>query len=172
MALVLKDRVRQTSTTSGTGTITLSGTVSGYQSFSTIGDGNTTYYTIYDATTGDWEVGIGTYTSSGTTLSRDTVLANSLGTTAKISFVGNTLDVFVTYPAGKSVNQNEAGNVVLAGSLTANTFINTASLYYNARTISTNTTLAATDSALSVGPITIADGVTVTISNGGEWSIV
>lgn len=171
MALVLKDRVRQTSTTAGTGTITLSGTVNGYQSFSTIGDGNTTYYTIYDATTGDWEVGIGTYTSSGTTLSRTTVLASS-NSGSLVSFVGNTLDVFVTYPAGKSVNQNEAGNVVLAGSLTANTFINTASLYFNARTISVNTTLAATDSALSVGPITIADGVTVTISDGGEWSIV
>lgn len=171
MALILKDRVKQTSTTAGTGTITLSGSVIGFQSFSTIGNGNTTYYTIYDAVTGDWEVGIGTYTSSGTTLSRTTVLASS-NSGSLVSFTGNTLDVFVTYPAGKSVNQNETGNVVLTGSLTANTFINTASLYFNARTISVNTTLAATDSALSVGPITIADGITVTIEDGGEWAIV
>lgn len=171
MALVLKDRVRQTSTTAGTGTLTLSGTVSGFQSFSAIGDGNTTYYTINDSTTGAWEVGIGTYTASGTTLSRTTVLASS-NSGSLVSFAGNTLDVFVTYPAGKSVNQDASGNVVLAGSLTANTFINSASLYFNARTISTNTTLAATDSAMSVGPITIANGITVTISDGGEWSIV
>ena len=73
MALVVKDRVRETSTTSGTGSLTLAGAVTGFQSFSAIGDGNTTYYTIVDAGTGAWEVGIGTYTSSTTSLSRDEV---------------------------------------------------------------------------------------------------
>ena len=77
MALVLKDRVKETSTTAGTGTVTLDGAVTGFQAFSAVGDGNSTYYAIVDNATGAWEVGIGTYTSSGTTLSRTTVLSSS-----------------------------------------------------------------------------------------------
>lgn len=110
MALVLADRVNETTTSTGTGTITLDGATSGYQSFAVIGDGNTTYYTIVGGT--QWEVGIGTYTSSGTTLSRDTVLANSLGTTAKIDFVAGSKNVFVTYPAGTAlVSSNGFGTL-------------------------------------------------------------
>jgi hypothetical protein len=101
MALIVKDRVRETSTTTGTGTITLAGAVSGFQSFSVIGDGNTTYYTIVDPTAGEWEVGVGTYTLSGTTLQRNQVLESSSGG-ALINFASNTKDVFVTYPAEKS----------------------------------------------------------------------
>ncbi len=73
MALAVADRVKETSTTAGTGTLTLLGAVSGYQSFSVIGSGNTTYYCIVDDNTGEWEVGVGTYTSPNQ-LSRDTVL--------------------------------------------------------------------------------------------------
>ena len=108
MALALADRVQETSTTTGTGTLTLAGAVLGYQSFAVIGNGNTTYYTITNAA-GDWEVGIGTYTSAGTTLSRTTVLSSS-NAGSLVSFTG-TLNVFVTYPAGKSVNLNESGVV-------------------------------------------------------------
>ena len=79
MALVLADRVRETTTVTGTGTATLLGAVSGYQSFSAVGNSNTTYYVIANQSASEWEVGIGTYTSSGTTLSRDTVLASSTG---------------------------------------------------------------------------------------------
>ena len=75
MALTIKDRVKETTTTTGTGTFTLGGAVTGFDAFSTIGDGNTTYYACSDGT--DFEVGIGTYTLSGTTLSRDTVLESS-----------------------------------------------------------------------------------------------
>jgi len=107
MALVLKDRVRETSTTSGTGTIVLAGAVAGFQSFSAIGNANTTYYCIADSSTGGWEVGIGTYTSSGTTLSRTTVLASS-NSGALVAFSANVKDVFCTYPAGKSANVNAA----------------------------------------------------------------
>ena len=96
MALVLKDRVMETSTTSGTGILSLDGAVDGFQSFSVIGDGNTTYYTIVDGS--DWEVGQGTYTASGTRLSRDTVLASSNSGSA-INLAGNTANVFVTSPA-------------------------------------------------------------------------
>jgi hypothetical protein len=100
MALVLDDRVQETTTTTGTGTLTLAGAVTGYQSFATIGDGNTTYYNITDGT--NWEVGIGTYTSSGTTLSRGIVLSSS-NSGALVNFPAGSKNVFVTYPAEKAV---------------------------------------------------------------------
>jgi hypothetical protein len=102
MALVVKDRVRETTTTTGTGTITLGGAATGFQSFSVIGDSNTTFYTIQLANTNEWEVGVGTYTLSGTTLSRDTILESSNGGSA-VNFSAGTKDVFVTYPAEKAI---------------------------------------------------------------------
>lgn len=99
MALVLADRVQETTTTTGTGAVTLGGASLGFQSFSVVGDGNQTYYTITDGT--DWEVGIGTYTASGTTLSRDTILASS-NSGAAVDWGAGSKDVFVTYPAGLS----------------------------------------------------------------------
>jgi sugar lactone lactonase YvrE len=117
MALVVADRVWETTSTSGTGTLTLSGAVSGYQTFAVIGNGNTTYYTITNGT--DWEVGIGTYTSSGTTLSRDTVLASSLGGTTKITVTPGSF-VFVDYPAEKAVYEN-ASNIVTVPTLAIDT---------------------------------------------------
>jgi hypothetical protein len=105
MALVVKDRVRETSTSTGTANVILSGAVQAFQDFSVIGDGNTTYYAIVDATTGDWEVGIGTYTLATTTLTRNTILESSDGGTA-VNFAANVKDVFVTYPAERSVYTN------------------------------------------------------------------
>ena len=102
MALVVKDRVRETTTTTGTGTITLGGAATGFQSFSVIGDANTTFYTIQLSNTNEWEVGVGTYTSSGTTLSRDTILESSNGGSA-VNFSAGSKDVFVTYPAEKAI---------------------------------------------------------------------
>jgi hypothetical protein len=101
MALIVKDRVKETTTTTGTGTITLAGSPTGFRTFADIGNGNTTYYCISGGL--QFEVGIGTYTASGTTLSRDTVLSNSLGTTAKIDFSAGSKDVLVTYPSDKAV---------------------------------------------------------------------
>ena len=75
MALVIKDRVKETTTTTGTGTLTLAGALSGFESFAEIGDTNTTYYSCTDGT--DFEVGIGTYTATGTTLSRDTIFEST-----------------------------------------------------------------------------------------------
>ena len=117
MALVVADRVWETTSTSGTGTLTLSGAVSGYQTFAVIGNGNTTYYTITNGT--DWEVGIGTYTSSGTTLSRDTVLSSSLGGTTKITVTPGSF-VFCDYPASKSVYE-DASNIVTVPTLAIDT---------------------------------------------------
>ena len=100
MALVLQDRVKETTTTVGTGTFTLNGTSTGFVPFSVIGNGNETYYTAVDNTTGAWEVGIGTYNTG--TLTRDTVLASSDGGT-KVGFAAGSKDVFVAYPAEKAV---------------------------------------------------------------------
>jgi len=110
MALVLADRVQDTTTTTGTGNVTLSGSPpAGYQSFATgVGNSNTTYYTITGGS--EWEVGIGTYISASTALSRDTVLASS-NSGNLVNFSAGTKTVFVTYPAEKSVNQDAAGNV-------------------------------------------------------------
>lgn len=126
MALVVADRVKETSTTTGTGTFTLAGAVSGFQSFSVIGNGNTTYYTISGQSGSEWEVGIGTYTSAGTTLSRDTVLASS-NSGSLVNFSAGTKDVFVTYPAGRSVYENTTGVIEFPG-----TSSNLSSLFSNA----------------------------------------
>jgi hypothetical protein len=104
MALVLKDRVKETTTTTGTGTLTLAGASTGFQSFAAIGDGNTTYYAINDLTTGEWEVGLGTYTASGTTLSRDSILESSNSGSA-VDLAAGTKFVFVTYPAEQAAFQ-------------------------------------------------------------------
>jgi len=98
MSFVIADRVRETTTTTGTGTLSLDGAVAGFQAFTAVGNNNTTYYTIQGTT--EWEVGIGTYLSN--TLSRDTVLSSSNGG-SKLLLTAGTKDVFVTLPAGKTV---------------------------------------------------------------------
>lgn len=118
MALVLADRVQENTTTTGTGTLTLDGAVFGFQSFAVIGNGNTCYYTIVDG--GAWEVGIGTYSTTGPSLARTTVLSNSNGNTSPITLAAGTKNVFVTYPAEKSVNVDASTGVTLPGALTLN----------------------------------------------------
>lgn len=105
MALVLQDRVKETTATTGLGTFTLDGTSTGFVPFSVIGNGNETYYTAVDSATGDWEVGIGTYNAS--TLTRDTVLASS-NSGNKVPFAAGSKDVFVAYPAEKAVTLDTA----------------------------------------------------------------
>lgn len=104
MALVLADRVKDTTVSTGTGAVTLSGTApAGFRTFGAgVGDGNTTYYTIAAPGSTEWEVGIGTYTAAGTSLSRDVVLSSSNANTL-VPFSAGAKDVFVTYPAGKAI---------------------------------------------------------------------
>jgi hypothetical protein len=110
MALVLADRVKETTTTAGTGTITLAGAATGFQSFAVVGDGNTTFYTIASQTGNEWEVGVGTYATSGTTLARTTVLSNSSATQpSALNFSAGPKDVFVTYPAQYAVASTNVG---------------------------------------------------------------
>lgn len=103
MALVLKDRVKVSTTTTGTGSLSLGSAQTGYDDFSVIGDGNTTYYAISTQGSSEWEVGLGTYSSAGPTLSRDTVLSSS-NAGSLVNFSAGTKDVYVTYPATQSVN--------------------------------------------------------------------
>ena len=112
MATVVDDRVQETTTTTGTGTFTLAGAKTGFQSFANIGDGNDTYYCCTDGT--DYEVGIGTYTASGTTLTRTTILDSTNGGSA-VNWSAGSRDIFCTMPAGKVVFEDSSNNVAVAG---------------------------------------------------------
>lgn len=107
MALVLADRVRETTTSTGTGAVSLLGAVVGFQSFTAIGNANQTYYTIADQGGANWEVGIGTYSTTGPSLSRDVVLSSS-NAGALVNFTTGTKDVFVVYPSERAVYYNAA----------------------------------------------------------------
>lgn len=112
MATVVDDRVQETTTTTGTGTFTLAGAKTGFQSFANIGDGNDTYYCCTDGT--DYEVGIGTYTASGTTLTRTTILDSTNGGSA-VNWSAGSRDIFCTMPAEKVVFEDSSNNVAVAG---------------------------------------------------------
>ena len=163
MALVVKDRVQVTATTTGTGTFTLGSAVAGFQDFSVIGNANTTYYAIVMGS--EWEVGLGTYTSSGTTLSRDTILESSNSGSA-VNFSAGTKNVFVTYPAEKATYQ-DANGTAIAPQLSASN-----GLVENANTVSANYTIQTNYNAMSAGPVTVNSGITLTIPSGSNWVVV
>jgi len=120
MALVVKDRVKETTATTGTGTLTLAGAVTGFQSFSSaLSDGDTTYYAIFESSTGEWEVGLGTFTASGTTLARTTVLASSNSGSA-VNLTAGSAEVFITQPATKAAYFDASGDLILNQDPTSN----------------------------------------------------
>ena len=145
MALVINDRVKETSTTTGTGTLNLAGAETGYESFvSGVGTGNTTYYAIELNAAGEWEVGIGTVTSgSPDTLSRDTIISSS-NSDAAVTFSAGTKNVFCTLPAKKTISPV----------MDATTFVVT-----HASIITEDQTL---DSGVLAGPVTITGTQTIT----------
>jgi hypothetical protein len=154
MAFVIADRVRETTTSIGTGAVTLAGPFTGFQSFSAaIGDTNSTYYALADAGSGDWEVGIGTYSSSGNTLSRDTILASSNSGSAVV-FGAGTKDVICTQPAERNVYV-VGSNVVAANNATVpNTLLTNSSITINGNTVAlggTTTVTATTTETLTRG---------------------
>jgi len=145
MALVVFDRVKESSNTAGTGTIVLAGAQTGYQSFAVVGNNNTTYYTIADQQGSNWEVGIGTYYSGNVSLARTTILASS-NANAAVNFSNATKDVFVTYPAEKSVNQDATGNVTVLQTVTANNIVSVG-----------NTAVSSNAGAFSLGALSYSD---------------
>jgi hypothetical protein len=113
MALVVADRVKETTTTTGTGAITLAGAEANFIAFSAaLSDGDTTYYAIIDNVNQAYEVGLGTYTAGGNTLARTTVLASSNGGSA-VNFSAGSKDVFINYPADKSVYLDDSNQLVI-----------------------------------------------------------
>ena len=157
MAFVLANRVKETTSTTGTGTVTLLGASTGFQSFAIIGNANTTYYTIASQSGSEWEVGIGTYTSSGTTLARTTVLSNSSATQpSALNFSAGTKDVFVTYPAEYTANATGGG---------------IGAILLNATTVTVNASIPSGQNGFSVGPVTVNSGVTVTVASGQQWVV-
>lgn len=156
MAFVLADRVKETTTTTGTGTLTLLGASTGFQSFSAIGNTNTTYYTIAAQTGTEWEVGIGTYSTSGTTLARTTVISSS-NAGSLVNFTAGTKDVFVTYPAEFTANG-------IGGGIGA--------VLLNADTATVSGTISTGQNGFTVGPLTINSGVTITIASGQRHVII
>ncbi len=145
MALVINDRVKETSTTTGTGTIDLAGAETGYEGFvAGIGTGNQTYYAIELNSAGEWEVGIGTVTSgSPDTLSRTTIISSS-NSDALVTFSAGTKNVFCTLPAKRTISPV----------MTATGFVVT-----HASTLDQDQTL---DSGVLAGPVTITGTQTIT----------
>ena len=148
--VTLVNRAYVATATTGTGTITLGAVEAGYQTFAAAGvtNGDVVPYTIVDGN--NWEIGTGTYSSTGPTLTRTPSESSSAG--AAISLSG-TAKVFVTARAAD--------------------FGATAGVFYeNSTTVSANYTITSGSNAVSAGPVTIADGVTVTVPSGSRWAVV
>ena len=121
MAFVIADRVRETTTTEGTGTITLGGAVTNFETFAAnLSNSDTTYYAIVDNTNNDFEVGVGTFTASGTTLARSVIASSNSNNL--VDFGVGTKDVFITVPASKMVVEDGSNNVSIGGTVTATAF--------------------------------------------------
>jgi hypothetical protein len=163
MALVVKDRVRENSTTTGTGTLTLSGAVSGFQTFSSaIGNGNTTYYAIVNNT--EWEVGLGTVGAG--TLARTTILASS-NSGSVVTLSAGTKDVFCTQPAGKSLYLDASGNAIALGTPASATLTNATGL-----PISTGVSGLGTNVATFLGTPSSANLASAVTDETGTGSLV
>lgn len=158
MALIVKDRVKETSTTTGTGTLTLAGAAVGFETFSaSIGNTNTTYYAIVGGA--EFEVGLGTVAAG--TLARTTVLQSS-NADALVNFSAGTKDVFCTYPADVAVYFNATNKIAITGG----------AIWENTNTIAANYTITTNTNAFSVGTVTINPTFTVTVPSGSRWVIL
>jgi hypothetical protein len=142
------------------------GAVTGYQTFAVIGNGNQTYYCIADQGGANWEVGVGTYSTSGPTLARTTVLSSS-NAGALVTFAAGTKTVFVTYPAGRSVYQDASTGTAFAPAFNASN-----GLLLNSTTVNSSYTIPSGSNAISVGPITTASGASVTVTSGQRWVVI
>jgi hypothetical protein len=167
MAHITADRVRDTSTSTSTGSFTVSGTApTGFRTLSAVlSVGDTFYYTIQGQSSSEWEVGLGTY-SSANVFARTTVLSSS-NSGSLVTFSAGTKDVFLTLAASKTIQRDASGGVYDAsGGGTDNIF------FLNGITVTTNYTLPTNYNAGTFGPVTVNSGVTVTIPSGSVWTVV
>ena len=161
MALVLNDRVKETSTTTGTGDFTLAGAVTDFESFNSgVGTGNTTYYAIVNPGQNEWEVGLGTLSAS-TTLQRTTIISSS-NSGAAVTFTGGTKDVFCTLPASKAVVEDASSNVALPADLTVGALLKMPTNTANKILVADGTSFEEVDMS---GDATIASGGALTLAN-------
>jgi hypothetical protein len=163
MAFVIKDRVRETTLTTGQVSMVLSGAVTGFNTFASIGNGNNTYYTIAGQTGAEWEVGVGTYSSGIPALTRDTVLDNYLGTTAKVNFSSGIKDVFCTYPAEKASYVNPTQQIYGGDN---------GAIFLTAQTITTNAEIPSGYNGIVASALTVNDGASLTVPNGSVVVVV
>lgn len=161
------DRIRDTSTTTGTGSITAAGTAyAGYKTFASVfSTGDTFYYTIAHQTLNEWEVGLGTWSGSGV-FARTTVYASSNLDTA-VNFSAGTKDIYCPLPALRTIQREATGNVFGASGAGSDQIFT-----LNGQTVTTNYTLPTNYNAGTFGPVTINSGVTVTIPSGSTWTVV
>ena len=172
MALVINDRVKETSTTTGTGVFSLNGAITGFENFVTgIGNTNTTYYAIFLEGTDEWEVGLGTVADAATdTLTRNTVITSSNSDNA-VNFSSGTKNVFCTLPASKAVYLDANGDAVGVQGGNIETLGNTFTNWNNVNS-NTTTTLATTSNAFLAGIITVSANAIWTIGGNGTLTII
>jgi hypothetical protein len=168
MALVLANRVQESATANTTVSFTLTGAVLGFQTFAVIGDTNTTYYSATD-TAGNWEVGLGTYSTTGPTLTRTTIYASSNAGSAE-TFV-DPVSVFVTYPSGRSVNLDGSGNVSALGTVASGTWQgSTIAVAYGGTGVTTSSganSLVLRDSNSNITVNRLSQGIQTITASGG-----
>lgn len=166
MALVLADRVRETTDTAGTGSVALAGAVAAYQTFSAaIGDGNQTYYTIAAQLVDEWEVGIGTYSAAGNVLERGVVLSSS-NAGSLVNFTLGAKDVFVTQPAERTVFVDQYNAIRGANNANANLAVGVYSAQAEGVFV-----VPPQANGLSLGPLNIGPGSSITVTAGQYWLI-
>ena len=171
MALVINNRVRELTSTTGTGAVTLGGAVGGFQTFAAgIGNSNTTYYTISINSENEWEVGLGTLNGDSSTLTRTTVLESSNSDSA-VDFSAGSKEVFCTLPAEKAVYLDASDDPV---GVTGNDITTEGEFFSNWTNVTANltTTLTTAKNRMIIGPITVDDTYTWDIEGTGELTVL
>jgi hypothetical protein len=164
MAFVINDRVKETTTTTGTGAFALGGAVQGFETFGTgIGNNNTTYYAIFNPGTSEFEVGLGTLDADSSDLARTTVISSSNSDNA-VDFSAGTKDIFCTMPASKAVIEDASNNVAIGNDLTIGAKLKLPTNTANKILVADGTSFEEVDMS---GDATIASGGAMTLASTG-----
>jgi len=164
MAFIINDRVKETTTTTGTGTITLGGAVTGFETFASgIGNSNTTYYCITLSGSAEFEVGLGTLNGDSSTLARTTVISSSNSDSA-VNFSAGTKNVFCTLPASKAVVEDASNNVAIGNDLTIGAKLKLPTNTANKILVADGTSFEEVDMS---GDATIASSGALTLASSG-----